>query len=74
MNKEKVQENRIEQRYMSRDEAALYLSVSVRIIDRWIAERRLPHIRPGRRVLLDRQDLDNFYAGLRSQPTPQQAV
>jgi excisionase family DNA binding protein len=74
MTQEKVQEDNRERRYMGRIEAARYLNISVRLLDEWVANGRVAHIRPARRVLLDRQDLDGFYAGLKSQPTTQQAV
>ena len=52
-------------RYLSRIEAAGYLGVSIRMFDQWAAERRIPVVRAGGRVLADLADLDGFYASLK---------
>jgi excisionase family DNA binding protein len=44
----------------SRGEAAQMLGVSLRLIDRAIADGELPVKRVGRRVLLSRTAIDNF--------------
>ena len=47
----------------TKEEAAQYLGVSTRTIQRWIKTRRLRCLRPGRRILYFRQvDLDAFLA------------
>jgi excisionase family DNA binding protein len=40
--------------------AAPVLGVSVFTLRRWIRERRLPYHRVGRRIVLDRRDLEAF--------------
>jgi|LSQX01.2.fsa_nt_gb excisionase family DNA binding protein len=50
-----------ERRFLSRHEAAEFLGVSARLLDRWCAERKLPCVRASRRVLYDKEDLARFY-------------
>ncbi len=47
-----------EQRLFSIEDAAVYLGISPRSIRSFIAASRLPTIRLGRRVLLDKEQLD----------------
>jgi len=49
-----------EQRLFSIEEAAVYLGISPRSIRTFIAAARLPAIRLGRRVLLDKEQLDQW--------------
>ena len=51
-----------EQRLFSIEEAAAYLGISPRSVRTFIAASRLPTIRLGRRVLLDREQLDKWIA------------
>jgi excisionase family DNA binding protein len=51
-----------EQRLLSIEEAAVYLGISPRSIRTFIADTRLPAIRLGRRVLLDKEQLDKWIA------------
>ena len=53
-------------RYLSRTQAAEYLGILERLLDEWIAARRFPAVRAGRRVLLDRIDLDRYYGSLKA--------
>lgn len=53
------------ERYLSRPRAAKYLAVSVRLFDKWVAAGKIPVVRAGRRVLIDKVDLDLFYASLK---------
>jgi excisionase family DNA binding protein len=41
-------------------QAAKELSVSIHGLRRWVAERKIPVVRLGRRVLIKRKDLDEF--------------
>jgi len=50
----------IAQRLLSIIDAATYLGVSPRMVRTWTSTGRLPIIRFGRRVLLDRMVLDRF--------------
>ncbi len=56
----------VEQRYLSRIEAARYLGISARSLDRLVACKKLPAFRLQRRVLLDRADVDEFCRGLKA--------
>lgn len=54
-------------RYMRRVEAAKYLKVSLRKMDMWIAEGRVPVIRPENGIVLfEQSDLDAFLAKYRT--------
>jgi excisionase family DNA binding protein len=44
--------------WMTRDEAANYLKVSKKTIDRWIRDRKLPAAKQGKIVRLRREDID----------------
>lgn len=55
-----MRSNESESPLVSRDEARQYLRVSLATMDRLIAHEVLPVIRVGRRVLLRRDDLDEF--------------
>jgi excisionase family DNA binding protein len=46
--------------WMTRHEAANYLKVSMKTIDRWIRDGKLPAAKQGRIVRLRRDDLDAF--------------
>lgn len=59
-------------RYLNRRDAAKYLGVSVRKLDQWVCEGRLPAIRADRRVLVDRMDLDSLYASMKQEAGPMQ--
>lgn len=48
------------QRCLSRRQAATYLGISCRTLDRLVAVGDLPCVRIGRKVLLDRADLDGL--------------
>ena len=41
-------------------QAAKELSVSIHGLRRWVAERKIPVVRLGRRVLIKREDLEDF--------------
>jgi excisionase family DNA binding protein len=41
-------------------QAAKELAVSIHGLGRWVAERRISVVRLGRRVLIKREDLDEF--------------
>ena len=55
----------VEAKFLERKEAARRLRVCLRTLDKWVAQRRLPAIRAGRRVLLDIADVDDFYRKLK---------
>ena len=58
-------ERELERRYLNRPEAAAYLGISIRQFDGWVAEKLIPVVRPGRRVVVDKRDLDQFYKSLK---------
>lgn len=60
-------EDRYGERF-TRDEAAAILAVNVRTLDRWIAERRLGHVRLGGRVWITGYHLDEFWRDADKQP------
>jgi excisionase family DNA binding protein len=43
-------------------EAAKYLNLSIHTLRTWVSERRVPHIKLGRRVLFRQGDLARFAA------------
>ena len=45
---------------VSMTQAAQELSVSIHGLRRWVAERKIPVVRLGRRVLIKREDLDRL--------------
>ena len=45
---------------LSIEEGAVKLGVSPLTLRAWIRQRRLPHLKLGRRVLLDPQDVQRF--------------
>ncbi len=49
-------------RLLSAPEAAQYLNLSIHTLRTWVSERRIPHIKLGRRVLFRQTDLDRFAA------------
>lgn len=54
----------LEQVWLTRREAAEYLRVSLRTLDRWIGSGKLPAHRKSRRLVrLRRTDLDDFMMG-----------
>ena len=50
----------IQKRFFSVKEAALYSSLSTRLIYQKLKERAIRSYRVGRKIVLDRQDLDAF--------------
>jgi len=52
--------------------AAPVLGVSTFTLRRWIRERRLPYHRVGRRIVLDRRDLEVFLRRCRVEPRQRQ--
>jgi excisionase family DNA binding protein len=54
---------------MSVREAAAYLGISANMVYDLIRLGQLPHVRIGRRVLIPRQALDNWWAAQVSTPT-----
>ena len=54
-----------EPRYLSKTDAATFLCVSPRTLQRHVAAGIIPHIPAGdgRKLLFDRRDLDKFYQG-----------
>ncbi|SER07912.1 helix-turn-helix domain-containing protein [Microlunatus flavus] len=61
-------------RYLSAEEAATYLNVSVRFIRRAASERRLRHVRVGKFVRFHPDDLDAFATVREPAPGPDEAV
>ena len=61
--------NQIARRYLSRSEAAVYLGVCVRTLDCFVTDAGLTHIRLGRRVMFDRESLDQFMSSRRQECT-----
>lgn len=60
-----MKDNATQSPYLRRREAARYLGVSPRTISDWQAQRRIPHIKVGRRCVLFRVvDLDKAMAKL----------
>lgn len=47
-------------RFLTIKEAADYLRISYRTIQRYLADGRLPCVKPAGRVLINEQDLMNF--------------
>ena len=52
--------------------AAPILGISAFTLRRWIRERRLPYHRVGRRIVLDRRDLEVFLRRCRVEPRQSQ--
>ena len=52
-------------RLMSIKEAALKLGVSHYTVRAWIFQRKLPHYKLGRRVLLDSNDIEQYIRSCR---------
>ncbi len=50
----------VERRLLSPKQAATYLNISVSVVRDMILRRSIPHIRNGRRYLVDRLDLDRW--------------
>lgn len=54
-------------RYLSRCDAAKYLGISTRLLDKLVSEKKLPVCRPSaRRVVVDATALDEFMAGCKA--------
>ncbi len=49
-------------RLLSVQEAAQYLNISIHTLRTWVCERRIPHVKLGRRVLFRQGDLDQLAA------------
>ena len=47
-----------EPRYMGMEEAAEYMSLPVGQLRKLVQAKRIPHLRPTRRIIFDRQDID----------------
>ena len=56
----KVITPRLQARRLSVEQAAPVLGVSVYVVRSLVRQRRLPHYRIGRRIVLDRDDLGQF--------------
>jgi len=52
----------METAYLTKQEAADYLRISLSKLNVWLREKVLPHYKIGSRVLLSRDDLDKFVA------------
>jgi excisionase family DNA binding protein len=61
-------------RYLSAEEAAEYLNVTVRFVRRAASERRLRHYRVGKFVRFDPADLDAFATVREPAPGPDSSV
>jgi excisionase family DNA binding protein len=70
----RTSENVTRARYLSAEEAATYLNVSVRFIRRAASERRLRHVRVGKFVRFHPDDLDAFATVQEPAPGPDQGV
>jgi excisionase family DNA binding protein len=59
-------------RYLSVNDAAALLGVSAKTIDRGLKNpiRPLPHYRIGRRIIIDREELDRWVRSQRARPVP----
>ncbi len=55
----------VDTRFLSREQAAEGLGVSVRTVDRLIREAEIPSVRLGKRRLIPRDDFDAYAASLR---------
>ncbi len=53
---------------MTVEEAARFLGLSVWTIRRWIFQRRIPYVKLGRAVRIDREDLDALVERARVEP------
>ncbi len=62
--------NPAEPNRLSIDSAAPLLGVSRFTLRKWIRERRLPFHQVGRRIVLDRRDLEAFMRRCRVEPRP----
>lgn len=50
----------IDKVWLTHKEAAAYLGVSGRTLDRWRAEAKMPYYKPGGTIIFRKRDLDNF--------------
>jgi excisionase family DNA binding protein len=57
-------------RWLGRDEAAKYLGISPRTLQRWTSERDLPSVRIGEVVRYDIRDLDEFMEQAKREAIP----
>ena len=49
---------------LSRQEAANYLSISIRLLDQLLADGNIPKLKIGRKTLVRRVDLDTYLESL----------
>lgn len=47
-------------RLLSITEAAEYLSIKKWTLYAWVSQKRIPHVKMGRRTMFDSKELDNF--------------
>lgn len=64
----------IDDRYLDVEEAASYLKLSKPSIYRRVSDNTIPHIKLGRRVLFERDTLDEWVASHRAPATAKDAV
>ena len=57
--------NIVEQRYLSLDDAAKYLGLSVKTLYKWAEKGEIPAYKVGRLWRFDRPELDDFVRGKR---------
>ncbi len=56
---------KITKRYLSVKQVSEYTSLSVKTVYQWVAERKIPHIKIGRRILFDISEIDNLMESLK---------
>lgn len=57
-----------DRRFMTVDEAAAYLGLSVHTLYSWTSQRKVPFVKLGNRVRFDRQKLDAWVETLSREP------
>jgi len=54
--------------YLDKQELAEYIGVSVSTINLWVCQKRIPHIKLGRRVLFNSKDIDRWMGEHKIEP------
>ena len=55
-------------RFLNKREVAEYLGISIYTVDVWVSQKRIPHIKLGRRVLFDSSDIDKWMEEQKVEP------
>jgi len=58
----------IEKRFIGMDECSVYLDVKKNTLYQWVHQRRIPHLKFGRRVKFDLRELEGWIKKNRVKP------